>query len=229
MNEDIKALEKELADKKRAALYEKWENYLTKLKAQLELLKGKTILAWSQNGVFTMFQVSNIKEQYYIDREGFNGQWSPKRWLEIETDGHFLCRVADDKGRWFHPGVQQVGSYHSFRVATKTKSRDKTMATIDISKMVFHEESLNDSVSAELASIYKVGFTEYKEYSEDPSYTRALDFLTMFAHVVPNELYDAAKAIHERHLQDTINFWKQFEPAVKDAPRVYNTVDLSAK
>ena len=107
----VSELEKKLELAKKQELKEKWEVYLNKVKRFIDSLKGKTIITWYQNGSFVLCKVIGYKEQYYIEREGFSGQWSPCRWLEIETTSYIDCRVADSKGNWYgdrgmnHPDI----------------------------------------------------------------------------------------------------------------------------
>jgi hypothetical protein len=132
----VEELQKELEKAKKEELFKKWETYLTNLKAELEKLRGKTICAWISNGTFALYQIKDIKEQYYLDREGFHGQWSPKRWIEITTYGYILCSVADDRGKWYNPKIEQYDNYRTFKFKTFSK-KDKT---IEVSKVVYHDD-----------------------------------------------------------------------------------------
>lgn len=208
MTTDIKELEKQLAAAKKQELYSKWETYLTKVKVKLDQLVGKSIINWYRNGAFTICKVTGVKEKYYIDEVGYNGQFSPKRWLEIEKTGFFDCRVADDRGVFYQPGIS-TGSYnYEF---TKVKN-----SKLIISKLDFQETSC----LADIQNSFKVGYTEYEKYSEDPSYDRALESITLFARIAPDGMYEDAKTIYLEHVQKTKDFWVKFEDSIKNAPRI---------
>lgn len=216
----VEEIEKELLEAKKKELYNKWEIYLTNLKDKLELLKNKTILSWYQNGKFTIFKVKNVEEKHYIDREGFYGQWSPKRWLEIQTESYLVCSVADSSGRWYKPGISNVEpDKFVFKYISK-KNKYKKDTELFLSKISFEDSSLNSSCYESMSKIYKVGFTEYEEYKEDPSYDRALDFLRMFTYIVPDEIFEKAEKIHNEHIKQTMEFWKLYEEKINNSIKV---------
>jgi hypothetical protein len=63
-------------------------------------------------------------------------------------------------------------------------------------------------------------------YSDDPRYDRALEWLTTFTHIVPNEMWDAAYEIHKVNVKQTHEFWDKFQKVVEKAPRVYESIKL---
>lgn len=217
---DIETLEKQLVAAKKKDLYNKWETYLKNLHLELQKLKGQTICAWIANGRFALYQITKIEEKYYADRDGWNGDWSPKRWIEITTNGYILCDVADDRGRWYNNAkIEAYDNHRTFKFKTYSKKNN----ILEMSKVTFKHDSW---CSGELDKLQKIGYTEYKEYSDDPNYNRALEWLTLFTTVVPNEVWDAAYEIHKVNVEQTHKFWETFSETISKAPRVYNTIKI---
>lgn len=215
---EIIDLENKIKELQKKELYGKWEHYLSNLKNKLELLKGKTILTWYANGRFVLYKIKDIQEHYYADMEGFYGQWSPKRWLELITEGYLICEVADDRGNYYRP---QINSQSPFEFKfLKLSGKNKDLLTI--SKINFHNSSLNRSSWGELDRIYKIGFEEYnnKEYNQDPNYSRALDFLTLFSSIVDDGIYEAAYEVYKINVENTMKFWETYKNKTEKCTRV---------
>lgn len=206
----VQEIEKELALAKKLELKLKWEIYLDQVKSFMDKLVGKTIINHYSNGGFNLYKVIGYKEQYYIDRDGWDGQWSPCRWIEIQTSSYITCKVADNKGRWYnHSGVSHP-DISSFKAITyKGKSFPKDM---QMSKIEFNEMQVSEDVCSTIANSIKVGFTEYKEYTEDPNYDRALQGFTLFSQLAPKGMWERAKEIADEHFMKTKLFWEEFEP-----------------
>jgi len=221
MSKTVAALEKELEDIKKKELKEKWEVYLDKVKSFITRLEGKTVISHYCNGGFILYKVLGYEEKYYIDRDGWSGQWSPCRWLEIKTTSYVECRVADDRGRWFGGKIEHSGGY-SFKAAVyKGKSFPKDL---EMSKIDFKNLKVTESGLSTINDVVKIGYTEYTEYRQDPNYERAMERFLLFTQLAPEGMWEKAKEIADDNFTKTKSFWEEFEPKCKGLKSLYNEI-----
>jgi len=220
---DVVRLEKELAEAKKKELKQKWEVYLDKIKAFCKSLVGRVIVAHTANGRFYMYKVTGYKEQYYGDRQGAYGQWGPERWIELQTEGYLSYSVADDRGRWWRPGISSF-DYNSHKFVFKKGTK------VEIAKFDFTEGNISDfGYGGNDQRVYKIGYTEYDQYKEDPNYDRALSDLLTFAQIMPDDsVYEEGKKIYLTHVQQVKDFWIKNEPKFKNLDRL-STIYEKAK
>ena len=213
----VQELEKQLQEAKRKELYENWEAYLDKSKAFLQTLVNRTFIRHYRNNCFVMFKVTGFKEQYYGNVEGMDGSWTPRRWLELTTSGYMnVCEPS-----YYLGGSIETMGYgtHEF-VKVNTKGYKK--GTVEISKIEFVNREVGKSGLADINNVVRFGFKEYeeKEYKDRPEYDRAMTDFTMFAHEVPVQLYDEAKAIRDEMVQKTVDYWEKHKTTINTAPRI---------
>ncbi len=221
--ESVKQLEEKLSLAKKKDLKDKWEIYLDRVKKFIDKLKGKALISHYSNSGFVIYKVIGYKESYYADREGFNGTWSPCRWLEITTTSYIKCNVADNKGRWYSNGKIEHSDFNFKAIVYKKKSFPKDM---EMSKIELNPGTVcGDSLST-INGICKIGYTEYSEYREDPNYDRALERFTLFTQLAPEGMWEEAKAIADDNFSKTKNFWEIFEPKCKGLRPIYEVFPL---
>jgi len=213
----VKELEQQLAKAKKEELYQKWEAYLSKVKAYFEPLIGQAIISWYRNGSFVAYQILGIQEKYYIDVDGFYGQFSPRRWLELTTTDYINVSVSDAQGKYFMTGIGTSTSDYQF---VNIHKKGYKAGLVSIAPINYKELSLSRSGAAELSRIVEVGKTEYEEYKNDPNAERCLDQFRLFAYILPIDLYNEMKAIHIEHVQKTISFWEANQVKFKNLTKV---------
>jgi hypothetical protein len=216
MSDKIKELEKALREAKKEELTKKWDIYLNDCKKFLDSIKGKTILRWYSNGGCVIFRVKDYTEQYYIDRDGMNGQWSNRRWYELITDSYFTCRVCDNKGNYYHPSILSLPLNYNF-IFEKSKQ-------VKVSQIKCGTD-LSREVSSDVKQLTRFGYSEYQDSKDDPSYDRTLTDFVVFAYVIPNEILDDALIIHNDHANKTKMFWEKYKQVVSDSPKLSSFFD----
>lgn len=214
----VKQLEKKLADAKKKELKERWEVYLNRVKSFLDKMIGRTVISHYSNGGFILYKIIGYEEQYYGYREGFNGSWSPCRWIEVTTSAYIHCRVADNRGNWFRGMIEHEGLQFKAKVV-----RGKDKSNLEFSKIELNDNTLSKEVLSTISKISKIGYTEYKEYREDPNYSRAMDSFLTFTQEAPEGMWEAAKQIADDNLKKTMEFWKVFEPKCQNLKPLYET------
>ena len=204
MSKSVKELEAELDLAKKKEKQDAWEKYLTKTEDYLKSLIGKTFLRHYSNGGFCMFKVSGYKASYYIDREGFYGQWSPSRWFELESTAMINCRVADNKGNWYKGGI----SYNDMKFKVlKGKSKD----SVEISKLdlVDFTKEKYTYLPSEIREFGKISYS----YGI-PDFEIEKDNYSTFLREAPEGMWEEAKRIADQNLIQTELFWSKYQPII---------------
>ena len=207
MNKTIKELEAELDSIKKIEQKDNWEKHLNETEDYLKSLIGKTFVKHYSNGGFCIFKVSGYKTSYYMDRDGFYGQWSPSRWFELESTAMINCRVADNTGRWFRGGIQYNNM--KFKVI-KGKSKDN----IEVSKLdlVDFEKERYAQLPSEIREFGKLSY----EAKDKPNLIRDINDFSVFLREAPEGMWKEAKKIADQNLIDTKKFWDKYEPKIKE-------------
>jgi len=211
---DVKELEKQLELAKKKELKEKWEIYLDTIKSFIKKLEGKTVISHSSNGHFILYKIIGFEEKYYASREGFNGQWSPCRWIEIKTSSYISCRVADNRGRWYRGGIEHPDIVNFKAIVIKGKQKEN-FKDFEMSKIELNENTLGNDCLSTTCNISKIGYTEYKEYKDNPNSSRAMDKFLLFTQLAPTGMWEKAKEIADDNFSKTKSFWEEFEPKCK--------------
>lgn len=216
----IKELEKELETAKREENEKKWSIYLDRIKKWCDSNVGKCMLSWTSNSHFILCKVIgyNITHSTSV---GAYGQWHPKRWIELTTQGHISCSVPDSRGYSHKIGIDTNKNFnHEFvQVPKKGYLKGKLLVTkLDISTADISKHG----GWANSHHAYEIGKQEYEnnDYSIDPDYNRALQYFSMFSFFVPEELYIEAFKIQEELVNKTIKWWEKYTDVIKNAPRV---------
>lgn len=211
---NIQELEKQLEIAKKQQLKENWEKYLNDVKSFIAQLQNKTVINHYSNGRFILFKVIGCEEKYYANREGYNGQWAPCRWLEIKTSSYITCRVADHRGNWYgDSGITHAKGDLFKAVVYKSRSFPKELT---MSEIEYREGSASESCLGLITDVTKIGYTEYMEYREEPNSSRALDKFLLFTHIAPEGMWESAKAIADDNFIKTKLFWEKFESELKN-------------
>lgn len=196
----------ELQELERKALYEKWEVYLDKIKIYMDSLVGRTFMTLCTNTSLQLYRFKSISEKYHMDREGFYGQWSPRRYFEIETTDWISIGMPTAYSKRESPG--QVGYFPSEYVFQKRKGLSPV---VFIAKLLGGGINLSDFEVSQSQKVY-VGKEEYdkKEYTSDPSYNRAMDFFYSHNYLLPecSILNDAKEVLAQKAAIDLQYFEK---------------------
>lgn len=219
----ITELENELAEIKKVELKTVWDTYLTKIKKFILSIQGRTIIHHTSNGGFILYKILDVEEKYYIDREGFKGQWSPCRWLEIKTSSYLNCSVADDRGNWYKGGINHNGVTTFKTMVYKNRSFPKEL---EMAKIDFVDASVNDNCCATLNRSVRIGYSEYTEYKNSPDYDRAMDQFLMFTQLAPEGMWEAAKAIADDNFAKTKSFWETYQPLCQGLESLHKNKNL---
>lgn len=210
----IEDLEKELEIAKKIELKQKWETYLSQVKSFLDKLIGVTIISHDYNCGFTLFKLLGYEEKYYIDREGWNGNWSPCRWIEIKTSSHITCKVADSSGKWYsNSGIHHSNTYSFKSIVYKGKYFPKEM---EMSKIYYHIYDNSEKILATIPETIKLGYTEYNEYRDDPNSSRVIEKFLVSTQIAPEGMWEKAKEIADDNFMKTKLFWEEFNPKCND-------------
>jgi hypothetical protein len=202
--ETVQELEAKLASAKKKEQQEKWETYLNETEEYLKSLVGKTFIRHTSNGGFCMFKVSGYHTQYYIDRDGFYGQWSPSRWFELQSTAMITCRVADNKGHWFRGGI----SYNEMKFkVVRGKSKD----SIEISKLDLVDFG-KEKYSYLPEEVRVFGKMSYE--SGEPNFNVERNNFSVFLREAPEGMWEEAKRIADQNLKETELFWNKYQPIV---------------
>lgn len=205
MNETVKDLEAKLTLAKKKEQQEAWEKHLDETETYLKSLVGKTFVKHYSNGGFCIFKVNGYKTSYYIDRDGFYGQWSPSRWFELESTSMINCRVADNSGRWFRGGIQ----YNNLKFKViKGKSKD----SIEVSKLDFIDlEKEKSYIPKEIRVFGKISYEE-----GIPNFGRDRNDFSVFLREAPEGMWEEAKRIADQNLVETTKFWDKYESKIRN-------------
>lgn len=197
-NNEIEKLEQELKLAKSKLLKQEWEAYLDKVKTFCCTLVNRVILCETTAGHYVMYKVTGFEEKYYADITGYYGQFGPERWIELTTEGYLRFTVCNE------PTIQSLSSNQHKFIFNKG-------SRLNIAKLNFTSADMASCVF-EAKEITKFGYTVYNEYKNSPSFDRALQALTTFAKVMPdNSFYEEAKRIYFKHVEDVKNFWLENE------------------
>ena len=212
MNDQIERLQKELRLAKSQALKETWEEYLDKVKGFCAALVNRVILCETTSGCYVMYKVTGYEEKYYVDRQGYYGQYGPERWIELTTQNYLRFQVSNNS---------TIQSQHP----DQHKFIFKKGSRIDIAKLNFTSA---DKGCFDVKQITKFGYTEYKEYNQSPNFDRALQNMMCFAKVMPdNSFYEEARRVYLKHVEDVKNFWLKNEQTLsnlQDVSSIYNSI-----
>jgi hypothetical protein len=201
----IKELEAKLNLAKTKKQQEDWETYLNETEEYLKSLVGKTFVKHYSNDGFCMFKVSGYHTQYYADRNGFNGQWSPSRWFELESTAMINCRVADSNGNWHRGGI----SYNEMKFKiVKGKAKD----SVEVSKLdlIDFEEEKYTYLPSEIRVFGKLSY----ESIDKPNFIRDRGNFSVFLREAPKGMWEEAKRIADLNLKETEMFWDTYQPIV---------------
>jgi len=224
MNE-VEELEKKLAIAKREKQQQKWDEYIKKLEVFLERLKGQVLMAWTSNGNFYMFKVIDYKPCYYMDMQGAYGQWSPKRWFEIETSGYLTLRVPDCEGKTYESISLKIDEHSWFKDLhipygctrlIKVKGKHKNSLIFPQFNFVGESKYSGSSEFKRVLTIGKIAFDK-----DIPDYDETLKNFCGFCKPIKSEIFDAAFEIYKKHVTDVLNFYKFFETDLKTNPSKY--------
>jgi hypothetical protein len=201
----IAELEAQLAlEKKKEQLY-KWEEYLNKSEKYLKSIVGKCYMRPYQNGRFTMFKVKGYKPHYYVTTNGFNGDWHPSRWFELEVTKSINCSVEDSTGKYFRPEVKYIN--FSF-IAIKGRKKDNlVLSKIDV---VNYEEEKYTRLDSEIREFGKLSYE-----SGVPDFDSSLLNFQMGLKECSEEMLNAAIEIAEDNVRKTKEFWETWQPIIK--------------
>ena len=213
----IQEKERELAELKRKTTQESWDSYMEKTKVFLDKLKGRVLLSWTQNGAFYMYKVIGYKEMYYANCEGFNGQWSPRRWFELETTAYLTFRVPYADGKFFKqipPKIDENSWFTDFDVphacTRLIRVKGKHKDSLVFPKFVMIEGELNRTSCAEANNIVTLGKVEYD--TNVPDYANFLHNFCGFTVIMENDsIFMKALEIHKRQVLEVLEFYKEFE------------------
>jgi hypothetical protein len=202
--ETVKELEAKLASLKKKEEQDNWEKYLNETERYLKSLVGKTFLRHYSNGEFYMFKISGYDTKYYIDKNGFNGQWSPSRWFELESTAMINCRVADNKGQWFRGRI----SYNEMKFKVV---RGKAKDTVEVSKLdlVDFEKEKYTHLPSEIREFGKMSYE-----NGEPNFERDKHDFSVCLREVPKGMWEEAKRIADQNLKETEMFWEKYQPVV---------------
>jgi hypothetical protein len=226
---EIEIKEKEIQILKNKQNQENWEKYLTKLKIFLEKLKDKTIISWTSNGRFYMFKIINYHEKYYIDGSGFNGQWNPKRWYELETTGclNFTVPYYDgtvhkhappkiEENVWFNDSV-----HVPFGCTKLVKIKSKKKDQIIFPKFYFSDLEMIKSCSSEINQMVTLGKLAYE--TNVPDYDKTLYDFFGFKQLLKNDsIFEKALEIHKEHTLKVLNFYNSFKDEFQENEYISN-------
>jgi hypothetical protein len=203
--EDIKQLEAKLAAAKKLQAEQAWEEYLNETEAYLKSLVGKTFMRPYQNGRFILFKVSGYDTKYYIDRNGWNGDWSPSRWFELKSTQSIDCSVKDSSGRYFRPQVK----YSNLRFNKITgKSKDK-IETSNLDLINYNEEKYS-YLPREVKEFGKLSYEK-----DVPNFREDWGNFNVFLREVPEEMWLTAKKIADENIMKTKKFWDKYESLIR--------------
>jgi len=130
------------------------------------------------------------------------------------------------KSNRYSPGRSGISSfdYNSHKFVFKKGTK------VEIAKFDFTEGNISDfGYGGNDQRVYKIGYTEYDQYKEDPNYDRALSDLLTFAQIMPDDsVYEEGKKIYLTHVQQVKDFWIKNEPKFKNLDRL-STIYEKAK
>jgi hypothetical protein len=206
--ETVQELEDRLILLKKKEQQSYWEKYLNETEEYLKSLVGKTFIKHYSNGGFCMFKVSGYHTQYYIERNGFYGDWSPSRWFELESTAMINCRVADNSGNWFRGGV----SYNEMKFKI---IRGKSKDSVEVSKLdlVDFEKEKYTYLPSEIREFGKLSYEE-----GEPNFIRDRSNFSVFLREAPEGMWEEAKRIADQNLRETEMFWNKYQPIINKKP-----------
>lgn len=201
--EMLKLLEEESKRLQARVLKEKWEVYLTNMKARVIPLIGKVLVTHIGNGRFIMYKVLDVKERSYSHQ--VNSLTHPERWLELIITEYLSFSVADNKDKWLHNVSIDNPDYEYFKFIFLDKKNKLNISKI---KLLTNNTKFPDD-------IFKIGYTEFEEYREDPDWNRALSDRFLFTYILEDEtIYDKALEIHYDHVNKTKEFWLEYQDGI---------------
>lgn len=204
--QEIERLTKKLSDLKKKQEQEEWEKYLNETEEYLKSLIGKTFMRPYQNGRFIMFKVKNYRTSYYIDRSGFNGQWSPSRWFELESSATINCSVKDRDGNYHRPEIKYTNLVFN-KVTGKSKNRIETSGL----DLINHETEKYYYLPTEVREFGKISYEEGV-----PNFQRDRHDFGVFLREVPEQMWLDAKAIADENIMKTYKFWDKYQKQVQN-------------
>jgi hypothetical protein len=201
----IKELEAQLQAAKKEQQKLEWEEYLNTTEKYLKSLIGKTFMRPYQNGRFIMFKVSSYSTQYYIDKDGFYGQFSPFRWFELKSSSSINCNVKDSSGRWFRPEIKYTNLQFN-RITGKNKNKVETSGL----DLIDYENEKYTSLPEEIRVFGKLSYNE-----GIPNFKRDINDFSVFLREVPENMWKEAKKIADENIIKTKLFWDKYESIIK--------------
>ncbi len=204
---EIEVMEKELAIAKKLQKQKEWEKYLDECERYLKSIVGKTFMRWYQNGCFILFKVEQYDTKYYVDRNGWNGDWNPSRWFELKSTQSINCRVADDTGKYFRPEVKY--SNFKFNIITgKSKNQIETM------KLDF-VDYVDEKYTYLPSEVREFGKLQYDKGI--PDHDNAISNFKFLLREAPQGMWEDAKKIADENIMSTKKFWDKYESKVKNS------------
>lgn len=201
--EMLKLLEEESKRLQAQVLKEKWEAYLTTVKAKVMPLIGKVLVTHTGNGRFFMYKILDVKECKYSHH--VSSSISPERWLELVVTEYLSFSVADDQGRWLNKVSIENSDYNCFKFIFLDKKNKLNISKINVltNNTTFPQD------------MFKIGYTEYEKYRENPDWNRALTDRFLFTYILEDEtIYDKALEIHYDHVNKTKEFWLEYQDGI---------------
>ena len=201
----IAELEAQLAIEKKKEQLDKWEVYLNKSETYLKSIVGKCYMRPYQNGRFIMFRVKGYKANYYAITNGFNGDWHPSRWFELEVTKSISCSVEDSTGRYFRPEVRYIDF-----TFTSIRGRKKDKLVLSKIDFINYEEEKYTYLDSEIREFGKLSYE-----SGIPDLDSSLLNFQMGLKECSEEMFNAAVEIAEDNVKKTKEFWETWQPIIK--------------
>lgn len=203
MNE-IQKLEEELAALKKVEEKEKWEEYLKRCEEYLKSIVGKTFMKWYFSNSFVIFKVCGYNEQYYMDKNGFYGQWFPSRYFKLTSTKAIFCTIPNKHSH--KPSI----NYHKLKFNVVTGKNKDTVETTKLN-MIDYADAKYSFLPDEVSFFGKIAYDENKPLFDDS----LLDFQVGLREA-PEGMWEAAKKIADQNIIQTKEFWDEFEIKVQE-------------
>lgn len=200
----VERLKKELAVAEKLQKQEEWEKYIDETEEYLKTLVGKTFMRPYQNGRFILFKVVGYNTQYYADRNGWNGDWSPSRWFELKSTQSINCNVRDSSGRYFRPEVK----YTNFQFNKITGKHKDKIETSSLDLIDYNEEKYS-YLPTEVREFGKMSYVNNK-----PNFDIDMHNFSVYLREVPKGMWEEAKKIADENIMKTKIFWDKYEPII---------------
>lgn len=198
----VAELEKKLSKAKEKESQKVWDEYLNETEEYLRSLVGKTFVRHHSSYSFGIFKVKGYIPQYYIDRNGMDGSWSPSRWFELTCSAMINCHVSDQKGRYYRPHVRYIDI--TFNLIKK-----KSIKTEPLDYINYDSENYA-CVPDEIKEFGKLSYKEGK-----PDYIRDWNNFSVCLREAPPGMWEAAKDLADQNIIATKKFWDIYQPIVR--------------